>query len=345
MLDKWHKKEKPVFTGITRGIGGFGFGGGGGDGPVSYQVSGGTLVQEGVTSGSYTYYGFTASGALTITGPGSKSFDILVVGGGGSGGAGTPGNASGGGGAGGVAYLPNISLSAGTYPVTVGDGGTGTPQTDDINNKGVDSSFATSPNPYYILAKGGGGGQDAPGTAQEGGEGGSGGGGISGFTRTGNQPSQNSHNSDILNYGSNGGQGAGASPGGWGGGGGAAGAGSGSPAPASGGPGGNGQPFPAFPAPVVQPLIPSPARPSWTPVVGPTGLFGGGGGAGSWNGPSPSGGPGGGGDGDGGNGGSSNSPAGSGGVNYTGGGAGGRGPTATVGYNGGHGIVLLRMTN
>ena len=26
MLDKWHKKEKPVFTGITRGVGGFGFG-------------------------------------------------------------------------------------------------------------------------------------------------------------------------------------------------------------------------------------------------------------------------------------------------------------------------------
>ena len=26
MLDKWHKKEKPVFTGIARGVGGFGFG-------------------------------------------------------------------------------------------------------------------------------------------------------------------------------------------------------------------------------------------------------------------------------------------------------------------------------
>jgi|TARA_B100000035_G_scaffold15265_1_gene12429 hypothetical protein len=26
MLDKWNKKEKPVFTGITRGVGGFGFG-------------------------------------------------------------------------------------------------------------------------------------------------------------------------------------------------------------------------------------------------------------------------------------------------------------------------------
>ena len=28
MLDKWNKKEKPVFTGITRGVGGFGFGAG-----------------------------------------------------------------------------------------------------------------------------------------------------------------------------------------------------------------------------------------------------------------------------------------------------------------------------
>ena len=26
MLDKWQKKEKPVFTGISRGVGGFGFG-------------------------------------------------------------------------------------------------------------------------------------------------------------------------------------------------------------------------------------------------------------------------------------------------------------------------------
>ena len=30
MLDKWFKKEKPVFTGITRGLGGFGFGASGG---------------------------------------------------------------------------------------------------------------------------------------------------------------------------------------------------------------------------------------------------------------------------------------------------------------------------
>ena len=61
-------KEKPVFTGITRGLGGFGFGGGGADSGEPTTVSGGTLVAEGVTSGSYTYYGFTASGALTIAG-------------------------------------------------------------------------------------------------------------------------------------------------------------------------------------------------------------------------------------------------------------------------------------
>ena len=42
MLDKWHKKEKPVFTGITRGVGGFGFGTGGAGGaassPTTYTI-------------------------------------------------------------------------------------------------------------------------------------------------------------------------------------------------------------------------------------------------------------------------------------------------------------------
>ena len=33
MLDKWYRKEKPVFTGISRGVGGFSFGGGVGGGP------------------------------------------------------------------------------------------------------------------------------------------------------------------------------------------------------------------------------------------------------------------------------------------------------------------------
>ena len=40
-------KEKPIFTGITRGIGGFGFGGGGGaSGGASVSVSGGTTIDD-----------------------------------------------------------------------------------------------------------------------------------------------------------------------------------------------------------------------------------------------------------------------------------------------------------
>ena len=41
MLGNWHKKEKPVFTGITRGLGGFGFGkaaGGGGSSSGNYTT-------------------------------------------------------------------------------------------------------------------------------------------------------------------------------------------------------------------------------------------------------------------------------------------------------------------
>ena len=48
MLDKWHKKEKPVFTGIARGISGFAFGrvsaaAGGGGGAAYTQNSGGVI--------------------------------------------------------------------------------------------------------------------------------------------------------------------------------------------------------------------------------------------------------------------------------------------------------------
>ena len=43
MFNEFFKKEKPVFTGITRGVGGFGFGSGGGG------VSAGLL--QGITGG------------------------------------------------------------------------------------------------------------------------------------------------------------------------------------------------------------------------------------------------------------------------------------------------------
>ena len=48
IFNEFFKKEKPVFTGITRGMGGFGFGAaaGGGGGPVAPNLvaSGGTKV-------------------------------------------------------------------------------------------------------------------------------------------------------------------------------------------------------------------------------------------------------------------------------------------------------------
>ena len=46
MLDKWHKKEKPVFTGIARGVGGFSFGAAGDTGP--------TIDEDGTQSKPFT---------------------------------------------------------------------------------------------------------------------------------------------------------------------------------------------------------------------------------------------------------------------------------------------------
>ena len=52
-------KEKPVFTGIARGVGGFGFGGGGVSGPAPISVTGGNSVDTGSRSG-YNLHIFTS---------------------------------------------------------------------------------------------------------------------------------------------------------------------------------------------------------------------------------------------------------------------------------------------
>jgi len=62
MLDKWQKKEKPVFTGVTRGVGGFGFGaasGGGGGGASSasftiYMMGGGASTKSSAVRAGYS---------------------------------------------------------------------------------------------------------------------------------------------------------------------------------------------------------------------------------------------------------------------------------------------------
>ena len=52
-------KEKPVFTGIARGVGGFGFGsgGGGGSSDLANAATGGTRVAPG---NGYAYHFFTS---------------------------------------------------------------------------------------------------------------------------------------------------------------------------------------------------------------------------------------------------------------------------------------------
>ena len=80
MLDKWHKKEKPVFTGIARGVGGFGFGksAGGPSGP-GFSVSGGNV--DGYAAGNgWTYHTFTSSGSLVISGAAQRWVQSLVGG-------------------------------------------------------------------------------------------------------------------------------------------------------------------------------------------------------------------------------------------------------------------------
>ena len=111
-------KEKPVFTGIIRGIGGFGFGksaaGDAGGGPFS--ASGGDLSAESTPDGNI-YHVFYNPGTLTVSASGQC--DILLVAGGASGRGG-----HGPGGAGGqVVLYESETLPDGSYPITVGDGG------------------------------------------------------------------------------------------------------------------------------------------------------------------------------------------------------------------------------
>ena len=314
-----------------------------------FTASGGTEIED----GDNKYHVFTSPGTFTVlTGEKSK-FDVLVIGGGGGGG----GNNSGGGGSGGVVYIPQpVSFPIeGAVPVAVGGGGEGRPNNGTNGGNGSDSTFGASPNPFYLIAKGGGGStawtNAAPTPSQNGGSAAGGTG-----TPTGNpsayrtagtalQPTQPG-NSGTYGHGSAAGQGgrttgdtAGA------GGGGAGGASSSVPSPGTEGAqigtdGGAGYSAPAFPGPVIAPAIPSPVRPGWTPVVGPTGTFAGGGGGGAGGSPHPGnmaeGGSGGGGRGGSAQGSVDANP----GINFTG--SGGGGGDNTEGGDGGTGIVIVK---
>ena len=321
--------------------------------PEPFSATGGSKI----TSGSYTYHVWTTDTPsptlnFNVT-EGERDLDIMLVAGGGGGGA----NNSGGGGAGGMVYGEGF-LTAGpswsSIPVSIGNGGTGSPSSpEQPGNLGGDSTFGSSPNPYYLIAKAGGasgqwtqGNTNAPG----GGAGGSGAGGPGNPTGQpssypggiGGTQSSQPGNSGTYGFGGTGGDGVyTTTDGGGGGGGGAGGNGGDSPAPSGsspGGTGGAGKPT-VFVAPILAPAIPSPNRTAWTNAVGPTGLYAGGGGGGA-GGPAPanggSGGPGGGGAGGAANTGTAGTP----GVFGTGGGGGGGDNTA--GGDGGRGIMVFR---
>ena len=156
-------------------------------------ATGGTVL----TSGDYKTHVFTSPGNFVVSaaGPASNSAEYLVV----AGGAGGSGSHGGGGGAGGMREnypspaTGGLSISAQTYPITVGGGGAGKgpgpgASTNIIGGQGGQSVFST------ITSTGGGGGayseaSNRPG--DKGAPGGSGGGGGNGGSGggSGNTPS------------------------------------------------------------------------------------------------------------------------------------------------------------
>ena len=140
------------------------------------QTSRETFLITGGTKTSYTGYTvhtFLSSGTLKVIGaPSTFTCDILVVGGGGAGGSGVTGAyEAGGGGAGGMRTFPNQPVGSGTFAVTVGDGGTASP---DYTNALGNYSEVAFPSPLRSEGGGAGGQHDQVGSSF----GGSGGGCI-----------------------------------------------------------------------------------------------------------------------------------------------------------------------
>ena len=169
----WNKKEKPFAS-----FGGFGGGGlalVGGSGPDGTQMtaSGGTTNDYTESGNPYRSHTFLSNGTFSIpalgTGAIGDVIDCMVVGGGGGGGH----NWAGGGGAGGMRVFTDVPVTTGSFGVSIGNGGAGSPN--GTGSKGSNSTFSLTPfGP--IVGEGGGGGGGYPG--QAGTAGGSGGGGC-----------------------------------------------------------------------------------------------------------------------------------------------------------------------
>ena len=155
--------------------------------PPHIQATGGTVT----TSGDFKIHSFTGDGNFVVSNAGnssgSNSVNYLVVAAGGG------GATNGGGGAGAGGYRTNfpspatggLSVTAQTYPITIGAGGTDGPNCDGVGTNGSASSFST----ISSAGGGGGGSPTSPSPERNGQAGGSGGGGGSQYSGgAGNTP-------------------------------------------------------------------------------------------------------------------------------------------------------------
>ena len=178
----WHKKEKPLVNlyGLGGGAGGFAFGGAGG----GTEATGGTKIEA---SDGYTYHFFTSTTPDTFVIGAELTFEFLSIAGGGAGGA----QHGGGGGAGALYHNSSSTFSAGTYPVTIGSGGSGVATPPGNGNNGGDTVFGS----YTLRGGGGGGNMTQPG--QTGGSGGGGGMDTTGWP-SGNHPNPNTPGASAV---------------------------------------------------------------------------------------------------------------------------------------------------
>ena len=138
----------------------------------------------------------------------SKPFRVLLVAGGGGGAGGGPYyGGGGGGGAGGLIFKEEQVLAAGTYPVTIGQGGAGGEGAREGAHNGVPGAPGGATEVAGLQAIGGGGGQSYQGDGSSGGSGGGGYAGRGGYPGT---PGQGNAGGQGGNPGGGTGGGAGA---------------------------------------------------------------------------------------------------------------------------------------
>jgi hypothetical protein len=177
-----------------------------GDLVTGATVTGGTLTSD----STYYYRTFTGNGTLLVENAG-LAVDILVIAGGGSGGAGT----GGGGGAGGLINISGYPLTASSYTVTIGAGGTN--DSVDIGTSGVNTTVSNGARTLTALGGGYGGSSEtgSPGPTFNAASGGSGGGAqgyYAGNTTPGSATQPSTTNDGVATYATTGFGNAGGSP-------------------------------------------------------------------------------------------------------------------------------------